>query len=263
MFAAKKSSSQSGQVALIVLLLMVALLVAGLSLASRTAQDLMLSTSQLESSRVFSAAEAGIEEALSSEFDFAGSEQLVELGSDYYEGANVSYSINKHSLLDVLIFEGVVVKVDLAGVAAATSPALKIDWSVESNCLTEEPASLLISVYSQDAGVSKVRHYALAGCDRGDEFELAGASSESGLNFYYQLPLTTNDLFARIRPVYNGTRIKIEGVNFSLPTQYLSIRSQAENSSGDEVRIVTVERSLPAQPSVFDFVLFSGDTLIK
>ncbi|MEN8253094.1 MAG: hypothetical protein ABFQ62_01820 [Patescibacteria group bacterium] len=259
----RKPGSQSGQVALVVLLLMVARLVTGLSLASRSAQDLMLSTSQLESSRVFSAAEAGIEEALSSDLNFTGSEQIVNLGSDYYEGAEVEYSINKHSLLDVLVFEGVVIKVDLTGSTAGS--LLDIDWSAESNCLTQDPASLLVSIYSQDAGSTQVRHFPLAGCDRSDEFNTTAvsASPEVGLSFHYQLSLKDGDLFARIRPVYNDTRLRVEGANFSLPTQYLSIHSRAKNNYGDELRAVTVNRSLPTQPSIFDFVLFSGDSLIK
>ena len=64
-----KKKTQSGQVAIVILLIMVVLLTVGLSLASRTTQELFLSQQESESARVFNAAEVGIEDALSQDFD--------------------------------------------------------------------------------------------------------------------------------------------------------------------------------------------------
>ena len=255
-------NQQRGQVALIVLLMMMAILIVGLSLAVRTAEDLLLTTSQAESARVFSAAEAGIEEALSQGFDFIGNEQFVSLGEGYYDLADVSYSVTKQNIVEVQTLEGASLKIDLSTAASMLNPLLDINWSETSNCL-DNPASLIISVYYDDAGTIAVRHYGLAGCDRGDGFILAGASGQSGFSFYYQLPLTPTDLVARIRPVYNDTKLMVSSANFTLPTQSYLIRAEAKNTVGNESRAVMVERSLPTQASVFDFALVSGINITK
>ncbi len=59
-----KNSIEKGQVILVILLVMAVGLTVGLSVASRSITDVQLSTQVEESSRAFSAAEAGIEKAL-------------------------------------------------------------------------------------------------------------------------------------------------------------------------------------------------------
>ena len=52
--------SQSGQIAVIVFLIMAILLVVGLSLATRTSQEIELAGQQEDTTRVFNAAETGV-----------------------------------------------------------------------------------------------------------------------------------------------------------------------------------------------------------
>lgn len=256
-------SQESGQIALVVILLMVGVLIIGLSLASQSAQDLLLTTSEVESNRVFNAAEAGVEEALSQGFDFTGAEQIVNLEPGFYDLADVQYQVTKNDFLDTLVLENSAIAIDVSTAGSVGSPLLNIDWSTSSNCALDNPASLVISVYYDDAGTTAVRHYALAGCDRADGFTLVGASGQAGYSFGYQLPLTGNDLLVRIRPVYNKTTLRVTAANFTLPTEMYSIRSQAKNTRGEESRAVLVKRGLPAQPSVMDFALVSGVDIVK
>ena len=72
---------------------MAGMLTIGLSLASRTTQELFLSGQEADSARVFNAAEVGIEEALSQDLDFTGETYSAEIGS--VENVDVNYTIGK------------------------------------------------------------------------------------------------------------------------------------------------------------------------
>ncbi len=79
------------------------------------------------------------------------------------------------------------------------------------------------------------------------------------------IPEDADPLFARIKPIYADATISVSGSN--LPTQSYLVRSEAENAStnatGREVRVVEVNRSLPAAPSILDYALYSGGSITK
>ncbi|MDQ3008290.1 MAG: hypothetical protein M3Q81_01715, partial [bacterium] len=109
-----RTNQQAGQIGLIILLIMVVLLTAGLSLAARTTQELFLAQQSAESARVFNAAEAGIEQALNTSFNFEGE---VDSGTiQDITDTTVDYSVTKKYELETLLFEGVSVSVDTTGV---------------------------------------------------------------------------------------------------------------------------------------------------
>jgi Tfp pilus assembly protein PilX len=64
--AVRHAPAQSGQIGVIILLLMVVMLTIGISFLSRSTRELRVATQESESSRVLSAAESGIESALNS-----------------------------------------------------------------------------------------------------------------------------------------------------------------------------------------------------
>src|SRR3989344_6964006 len=97
--------SQSGQVGVIILLIMVVLLTLGVSLASRSSQQVYLSTQQAESTRVFNAAEAGIESALSASLEFQGQTMDGTLDDFSGTGIDVNYSVTKVNQLETRLFE--------------------------------------------------------------------------------------------------------------------------------------------------------------
>lgn len=251
---------QSGQVGVIILLIMVVLLVMSLSIAARTTQHISLSQQQADSARVFNAAEIGLEEALSSE--------QLSLGTDFssslelFSGeVSVDYSVSAVSVLETRVFEGVSVEVDVTG--AVDGNGMRVIWSKESDCGTQDPASLLLTVYFDDAGTTRVRHKAIGACDRSDGFELAAGTSTDGFNWLYDLDLLTDDFKVRLKPVYNDTHLKVSGNGWILPTQNYNIRSEANSLQGDESRVVEVNRILPTAPSVLDYALYSGTTIVK
>lgn len=255
-----KSFYQSGQVGVIIILIMSVLLTVGLSLSANTNTDLIISQQEEESNRVFNAAEVGIEEALSSDLTFEAQSQsgTVETIGD----VEVGYNIAKTNTLETRLFEGVSVKIDVSN--AADGDTMGIDWGRESDC-ADNPASLLVSVYSDDAGSTKVRHYAYRSCDRSDGFENSTDINERELHHRVDVPMQAGDQFARIKPVYNDAHIRVysSSAAWDFPVQGLVIRSEASSDLGNENRAVEVTRSLPSAPSVMDYALYSGTTIIK
>ncbi len=258
---------QQGQIALATVLLMAVLLTAGLSLAARSAEDLSLSSKQAESTRVFNAAEAGIEEALSSDFDFSGNEQIIQLGSEFITNTDVSYSIQKADFLELIVTEGESVNFDVSNTQGDGGRQVEIHWVDEAaqNCGSDNPASLIIAVYSENAGAVNVRYETARACDHGDNFSNAAVSNSPEDDYRYRkrINLSSEDVLLRVRPVYNETPMLILADNFSAETQFFRIRSEAKNIFGEEARNVEVQRSAPIEPSIFDFAVYSGNAIIK
>lgn len=246
----KTKSTQAGQAGLVVMLIMVVLLTLGVSIATRSTQDVSQSTQEQETSRVFDAAEAGIEQALSG--ILAESSGTVDnIGS----GLSASYTIAELNELQVRLDEGHVVEVDISGY----SGTVDIDWSRVSDCGSDDPASIEASVF--DVATNTVRRFAFEGCPRGDSF----LSSLGGVDGYvYRGSLSVNTGapnpdgdFIRIRPVYNDTHLQVTG-GAGFPPQYHRINSVAENTNSGETRAVEVDRTIPTAPAIFDYVLFAG-----
>lgn len=256
-----KNTSQSGQIGIIIILIMSVMLTVGLSLAANTSSDLIISQQEEESNRVFNAAEVGIEEALSSDLTFAQESMAGTVNT--ISDVAVDYNISKTRQLETRLFEGVSAKVDVSN--AIDGDVLRIDWSRENDCASENPASLLVSVYSDDAGTIRARHYTYGGCNRGDGFETGGTISDNGLFRRTDLVMQTGDQFVRIKPIYNDTHLRVwsPSIGWTLPVQALVIRSEATSDLGNENRAVEVNRSLPSAPSVMDYALYSGSTISK
>ena len=254
-----KFNSQAGQVGVIILLTMTGMLAVGLSVASRTTEESLLTGKEAESTRVFNAAEQGVEEALSSELDFDGDVFSGSIDSIY--GLGVDYTIQKSNVLETRIFEGVSVGVDVTG--ASDGNVLRIDWSKTDDCDNDTPASLIASIYYDDGGTTRVRHEALGACDHSDGFELASSIDQDGYRRRYDLPLQTGDFLIRLKSVYNDTHIKVSSSDFTMPVQQYVVRSQADNEESDETRIVEVNRTINSAPSILDYAVYSGDSLNK
>lgn len=252
-------TSQSGQAGLVILLLTVAVLTIGISVASRTSTDVKLSRQEEESNRAFNAAESQIEELLSQDLS-----TLPATGSENLETDNLSlnYSIDQIRILETRIPEGKEAQVDVTG---SNGNGIQIQWSKERNC-DEDMASLLVMTFSRDAvsGQVSARSTGYSLCDRADGLTTVTALP-AGNPFAAQVthPLQANDLFVLIHSVYNDTQVRVEGQGWTLPVQYYKVRSVAQNSLGGESRAVEVNRTKPAIPSVFSYVLTSGTSITK
>lgn len=241
--------NQSGQVAIVILLIMVVLLTVGLSLATRTTQEVFLSQQEAESARVFNAAEVGVEDALSLDFDsITGTQQL---SPSTVTDVNVNTTVEPVRRLETQIVEGAAVHLNLQGFTGN----ITLNWARETACA--EAASILMSFYYDDAGTTKVVHEAYApGNCRSDDFAVINTAGTNGYYRRVTLAVPANALFARIRAVYNDTSLRVTGTN--LPFQTYVIRSEADTAIGEESRAVEVNRTLSTAPGFMDYSLYSG-----
>lgn len=256
----QNNSSQSGQIAIIVLLIMVVLLIVGLSLARRTSEEILLSGQVEDTTRVFNAAETGVEDALSDESNFGVDPETGNgtVGDD----ANVQYqySITPENELVTDLTQNEVATVYLA----SDDRVFEIDWATQDIC--DQRAALIVSVYYDDG--NSVFHEAVkpncyTDISKATGFEEVGSAAnpykhhhEISLDSYSKLK------FARIRPLYAATKLRVSGVDYA---QY-TIRSEGSELTSDgrsEQRAIEVTRTKPAPPAVFDYALYSGGDLSK
>ena len=247
----KRRSSQVGQAGLIVMLVMVVLLTLGISIASRSTLDVSQSTQEAETSRVFDAAEAGIERALDTDV------ALTYVAEDYtVDDLSGSYTVSEINELEVALDESQVVAVNTDGYAGD----VLLEWSKVSSCAEDNPASIVVSIY--DSTIGTVRRFAYEGCDHSDEFLAPNDSASSPYMFATTITVTNDEDLVRVRPLYSETWLRATGdVNF--PIQYHQIFSTASNEVSGETRAISVDRTIPTAPAIFDYVLFSGSTITK
>ncbi len=256
-----KSSRQSGQIAIIILLIMIVLLTIGLSLATRTTQEVFLSQQEDESTRVFNAAESGVENALSQ--NFSGISAQTTLSDTNVVGdVTTTTTITPRGVLETQITQGTTVHLDLTGLAA--NAPITVEWSRERSC--DNSASFIASIYYLDAGITKVSHQVFgpaspcSGERASDDFEQVSLDSGTdGYSYRYTFNLPANSLFLRLKSVYNDSPLRITGAESS--NQFFVIRSEADNDLGNENRTIEVGRSLSTAPSFMDYAIYSGGEL--
>ncbi|MGD9129899.1 MAG: hypothetical protein PVJ09_05425 [Candidatus Woesebacteria bacterium] len=255
---------QSGQVALMVILLSVGILLVALTAGRIATEQTEISIEEQEEARIFNAAESGVEEALSLIRERERTGSTLPVGKQNltsFTDSDVNYEITEQSRLETYISQGYSVEIPLTDGSGSISPVV-IEWSRES---CDDAAALLISVYSTDGSNTFAKHYAIDACTR-TRFEDATGTGSNGYNFRYDLPVSSydgssGDLFARIKPIYNGTNIRVN--NLPATAQY-AVLSQAKNvQAGEETQAIIVETPIETAPSFMDYALVSGSTLIK
>lgn len=274
MFGAKKRNSvnisgQPGQIAVVVLLIMAALLVLGLSVASRTTQEIELSDQEQDSTRVFNAAETGIEEALSDTTHFTtadGGTTVQNSISNLSPSANVtgSYTITRQDGLQTKVIQGSTATVFLDQFSGSS---FDISWAKEANC--DSRASIIYSINYNEGGTEKVQYQAIkpncVGYNLSKAPGFTNAADGSG-GYYHKTTVNLSAIpgtkkMVRIKPVYADADISIS----SVPAQAYDIRSEATDTSesNGEKSAIQVTRTKPAPPAIFDYAIYSGGDLQK
>jgi len=251
----------SGQAVLLILLVVAVALGLGLSIMSQSTTDIRMSQQEQESARAFSAAEAGIEDALKA--------ITVGSGNLTVDGIDVNYTVTGQQFLQGRFPENGVAQVILDG----NENILTINWvekgdSVENpgTCFGktgEAPASLLISVINNDY---EVRRVGINACSLSYTNNLEDISNFGDFPYLksYNLEIELGDQLVRIRPVYNSTSLQVTADPDSfdpLPDQAYLISSSAQIETTKEAKAIEVTRLEPAAPPIFDYVLFSGGNL--
>ncbi len=251
-----RMGSESGQVGIAVLLIMVVLSTIGITLATRTSQDIQSTRQSREATQTFSAAESALEEVLSQ-----GQTYLDDNPSGEYnkvENTTVNYNVEKSEELSTELLEGAVAQIDVSTSAAGNG--VRLEWSTTADC-NQNPASLAVMIINN--GTPPVaRSYTYSVCERNDGFTLVNTQ---GATFMRRVDLTlqTGDRYVRITPIYNDTRLLVNGVGWTLPTQEYTVNSTARNDLGRETKAIEVQRTIDYTPAIFDFALVSGTSILK
>ncbi|PIP75065.1 MAG: hypothetical protein CO135_03240 [Candidatus Levybacteria bacterium CG_4_9_14_3_um_filter_35_16] len=262
---------QSGQALLIVVLVMVIALTVGLAVASKSIIGMRMSTEQSESQKALSAAEAGIEQLLSS----TGSLPPItsgEIGNKAGYTATTTQvsgsSFNLNGGNNIAKNEGFDVWLSTYSVDPAliyTNPwggagkLLTIRWGDSDDACKN--AALEIVVLSGTKISPILTRYAVDPCSSRNlqnHFFPIGPSVEAinGKVYYYASSISvSNGLLARIIPLYYSSPIGVEG-EVELPSQGSVIESTG--SLNKTQRKVTVFRGYPRVPSeLFQYSLFT------
>lgn len=261
-------NSQSGQIAVVIFLIMAVLLVVGLSLAGRTSKEVELAGQQEDTTRVFNAAETGVEQALSDEnnFDpqtFAGQTQITKpINLDSSTNTAGTITITPETTFQNTFNPGETASVFIDNTKTGN---LNIIWEGPGNCPAVAKAALVVTVYSNPSGTGEIaENYGVTpqGCNTGTNFTPITMVNNT---YTFTLPFGNGDKvdLVRIKPLFKSTQISVTGG--VLAPQAYDIRSQAQDTStgNTEVRAIQVTRQKPAPPSLLDYAIYSGDTLTK
>lgn len=273
-------SFNSGQVVLILVLITVIGLTIGLSLISRTITDVRISSQIEQSSRAFSAAEAGIETALKGVNTLPTGSVTLENSSAQYEVTSIggtqevySFPLTEANSSQTIWLASRDANGNFTTPYYPTTGALDICWGKDA----DNKAALILNLYYLD-GSYKVAKLAFdpnavraVNNKFSGDFEKTPANYCSG-NYQYRKSITFDSatdfginssstlLALRITPVYEDTIIGIlpNGAE-NLPVQGNQITSVGQTDTGI-VRKIQVNKSYETLPSLLDFAIFCEGT---
>ena len=295
-----KRKTNSGQALLIVLLSMAVVLIVVLSILARSVTDVSISFQDENSLRAFSAAEAGVEQALI----IGSSIGTTEIG-------NASYNVEVFSVAEgekefnypSALFSGESATIWFVAhdeeenyVCTSEKPCftgryLKVCWGkegVETSSSTT-PALELSVFYTSTLGdysTVKIARETLDpnGVRRLDNYFSAideGICTISGINYQFQKTIDFSDLgilesvystqnglqFMTIRSLYNTNQTLDIGVSVDFPSNSIlpaqGFMIDSAGISGNANRKIEVFKSFGEIPDVFGFALFSSGLISK
>lgn len=261
--------SDSGQVLLIIVLVMVVSLTVGLAVVSRSIVSVRTSTEEENSQRAFSAAEAGIERALKSGGNVglsvleSGRTQIKQATTNIIEGTvfllNDGNPVDKDDGIDIWL-----VAHNSDGTPNYTSPwsgNLTIYWGLAGGTCNNIAALEIITI-SDNSGIPITNRYVYDPCqERRNENHFSSPNSVSyplgRKTFNYSTPpLTiTSGFVVRVIPLYISTTVGVVGT-IAIPSQ--GKRVEAVGESGGTARKVSLFQGWRKLPSeFFQYAVFS------
>ena len=263
------SHKESGQVLLISLLVLSIATTVALSLISRSTTDVTISNQISESSRAFSAAEAGIEEALKSGVG-TSVPQVLTAGVSYnvakadIGGAAGAYVFPKkisHGTTETLWLVNHNADGTLIETPTYTAAAIDVCWSQE----TTIPAMIVSVFYKTAAGgyrVAKGAYDPNSARALTNKFSaptsLTGGCGDGTTTYKQTITFTAEMdtlLMLRLQPLYADANIAITASG-ALPIQGSKLESTG-TSEGGLARKIVVYQQYRSPPSIFNSVIYS------
>lgn len=264
---------QAGQILLIVVLIMVTALTIGLSAAARTITNTRTSQDAENSEKAFSAAEAGIEQALTYNDDVTGTfsnSTKYETTVTTLSGTNIQLNNGASILKDDSV------DLWLSSYPGYTNPRtgnITVYWGQGTdNCSTtptnNTAAALEMIVVAGTKANPQVRRYAVDPCSARSlsnnfEYVSSGGGSVGGKNYSYRKTISvTSGLFVRIIPLYGSANIGVTGCDSAnancseLPSQGTIITSVG-TADTTQRKLITYRRYPKLPTELFPFSFFS------
>ncbi len=269
---------QRGQVLIISLLVLVVALTVGLSVAVRSITTTRMTAAEDSSQRAFSAAEAGIERALT-----ATAGQTIT-GSFVSNNSSYSTSASELSGDEILVANGAFInKDDAVDVWLSDYPDYTNPWSpggpsnlaiywgdltdiCNQSELSNSMAAIEVILLSGTAATPTIDHFAFDPCPARASVNnfcpnntgcpvMGGSATVAGKNFANSVTIPiTSGLLARIVPLYARTYVGVSGTG--LPPQGTVITSTG-NSGGTQRKIVSFRGYSKPPIELYPFLIFS------
>ncbi len=269
----KKDQMSRGQVILIILLVTTIGLTIGLSLVSRTINDVKISSQIAESQKAFSAAEAGIEAALKGAAT-GGNLSLTGATADYnvsdYGGGNVAFSIPNIAAGDSktvwFINHNDDGSIPANPSKVYTSDTIDICWGNSA-----DSTALELTLFYLDAGITPTIAKAVydptgtissptpGGSDLCGHGSLSQAVNDLSIQSVFGANLASssdNAIFLRVTPLFQASDVIVQGG--SMPKQGKQISSTGQTGTG-VARKINVLQGYSSLPPVFDYTLFTNN----
>lgn len=259
---------ESGQIGLLMLVVMGVLVTLSLSVATRSLSDVVTSRQDREDSAVFNVAEQGIERGLYDVYTGTPPSGPQSI-SDSQGFAQGSYEVLQSNSYVITVGEGEVAEVDLLGwnggdfdirwVKRGTGEEVACGNASSGNA----PAAIEVIILRTSNNLQHL-YYNSYGCNltSSNSFQVASNTDPNYLSRQTLNGLGDNIVSIRIRPIYNAATISVTGGTFAIPAQQYIVQSKA--TGGDAQTNIEAKRSNSYAPSIFDFAVFSyGGSLLK
>lgn len=255
---------RTGQVGLLLLVIMGLVVGIALSLASRSLGDTVLSRQESESAKAFRLAESGVEQALNAlRQDSSTTSTLNLTGEGDFSGTTVIGGLPSFGLY---VKEGEQAHLDVENFAPGN---LTISWTKSANNRENpescsggsgnSPAAIEIISHKSDGTASFAYMNPYNCAPEANGFVDTTTAGSDGFFSSSTYSVGAGVVAVRIRPIYSDATIAVSGSGLS--TQLYLIQSKA--AGGDAKKEIEVKRGLDAPASVFDYALFSGSSIEK
>lgn len=256
---------RSGQITVLVLLLSLLGLTTALSVASRSLSDLKQVTQVDAGTKAFAAAEAGLQYGLN-QLSVGG----PATGPVSVPGATVNYridtSIGNVAFVPLANVDDVV-QLNLSGVNSNTK-FFDVFWQgngqIEAIILDKNNSiRRLIFNAVGTSGHSFSSAISTAGDTTNCLTGYSGYTNSTGDNIKFE----ANDKFLRIKALTNSTSVLICALTagksrIDMPTPITTVTATATTVNGT-VKKLQVAKSPPTVPAIFDYVLYTGGSIVK
>lgn len=250
----KSRDIHSGQVALVMVLIMTVVSALAVSVAGRSTVESRVQQMNVESTEAILTAQAALEEAISKNTAISGS---VEVGKDY----QVTMGDSGTSNITASVGGGETYEVNLEGAAGVSE--VKVYWKPAA---AGGVSSLFITDVKSTGGNTD---YAYDSTGTNGFTQVSSGGTLDGVNYGFVSPpisITGSSKLLRITVLGDSAYLGVEPVGGSFPPQATEFRSVADLTSEEaKVRygIEYVESKINQLPSVFDYALFSGGVITQ